>query len=290
MGIQRIRSPELTKLSYKKEQELVAGLVVEATTGLTLVPLDPGGGARRLADFETFDSAGQSNGVVEVTTTTIPQRARFNAQVGKQEWSDPNLRWTWSLHVLDTADVKTLRAAIGPELAQLEQAGRTTQWIPEHPGLEPSDPGALPATLRSLGVIEACAITEFTPGHVLVQPKIRGGAYSLDAVTSAVQTEIDKPDNLEKATAGGHGHLFVWLDVSDAQAALHTLTEPPFIDQLGTMAAPKLPATVSVWAAAGLGDWPFPATALLRCDGGPWYLVPLPALTLSDRTLAWYQN
>jgi hypothetical protein len=139
-----------------------------------------------------------------------------------------------------------------------------------------------------LGVTKVCATEASTPGHVRVQPFIRGGAYSLDPVTVAVQAQADKPDNRAKVTAGGHGYLFVWLDVTDAQVALLTLTQPPFSNQLGTMAAPKLPATVSVWAASGLADWPRPATALLRCDGGHWYLVDPPSLVLSDRTLAWF--
>jgi hypothetical protein len=268
-------------MSFKREQEVVAALVVEATTDLSLRDLDPGGGARQLADFATVNRDGIVVGVVEVTTTTVEQRIRFSSAVAGQDWEFPDLAWFWSVRAIDTYDARGLRQGIGPLLADLEQAARTDGWIPDRPNLSEGDPDALPGGLAALGVVSVCAVfnlgNEGKPGWVSVLPVIRGGAYSLDAVTWAVETELWKADNRAKTFGEGEGQLFVWLDVSDAQAALTTLVSPPFDQRLASMSTPRLPKGVTmVWAASGLADWPRPVTAILRCQGDQWEVVAPP--------------
>ena len=80
----------------------------------------------------------------------------------------------------------------------------------------------------------------------------------------------------------GRAELFVWLDVSSAQAALATLACPPFDQKLPAIRLPSLPAGVTAVWAAGLADWPRPAAAVLRYDGQRWSTVDRPVCTFDQ--------
>jgi hypothetical protein len=64
-------------LPFAKRLETAAAMVVASCTGLTLQSLDPGGGSRQLPDFDMLDDQSKSVGALEVTTTTVAERAQF---------------------------------------------------------------------------------------------------------------------------------------------------------------------------------------------------------------------
>ena len=117
---------------------------------------------------------------------------------------------------------------------------------------------------------------------VVLQPVVPSGFFPLNAVADAADRELHKKDNVAKLSAAGRrAELFVWLDVTPAQAALITLTQPPFDRRLREIRLPSLPGGVTaVWLAAGLADWPRPAAALLHTDGRRWRIAGPPVLTL----------
>jgi hypothetical protein len=265
--------------------EIVAAMLVEALAGdAELHRLDPGGGRTQLADFRFEGASGADLGRLEVTTTTRRKRSSFIREVGRRSWRFRSLSWSWTMQVRDCARIDELHAKIEPLLAQLERDGLTDGWIPDQPGLEPADPGALPPALARLGVLAVCAARHHAPGEtawVSVHPQMSSGAFSRNAAAREAQAEVDKSDN--QAKLGGaeltRSELFVWLDAGHGQAALSTLAKPPFDSALAEVPVLDLPACITaVWVAAGLDDWPRPAPVIFRCDGHSWQCVNPPVL------------
>ena len=221
---------------------------------------------------------------MEVTTTTRPHRARFGAQVRQQDWQLPNLMWSWSIHTNELADPRQLRRELGLILLAMEQAGPPEDWLPERPGLVEPEEGGLPTALVNLGVVAACAWNHHEKpdeAWVSVQLRVPAGFFSSQsALTSEVQAELNKSDNIAKLSShSGRAELFVWLDIGDGAAAALTLCTPPWDQTLATVAAPVLPSGVTaVWAATGMADWPLPATCLLRFEDAGWQSFGRPSL------------
>jgi hypothetical protein len=269
--------------------EIVAAMVVEAlASGVEIHRLDHGGGRTQLADFRFESADGTDLGRLEITTTTRENRGSFTREVSRRTWHFPNLTWSWSVRARDTARVSDLHQKIAPLLARLERDGRTDGWIPDRPGLNPADPGALPADLARLGVVAACAAHHHAPGErvwVSVVPDMGHGAFSRHAAAREAQAEVDKPDNQVKLQVPGaiRSELFVWLDAGHGQAALSTLAVPPFDATLAEVPVLDLPAGITaVWAASGLADWPKPVPVLFCCDSHRWQQVIPPVLDYGD--------
>ena len=123
------------------------------------------GAALELADFRFEGASGADLGRLEVTTTTRRKRSSFIREVGRRSWRFRSLSWSWTMQVRDCARIDELHAKIEPLLAQLERDGLTDGWIPDQPGLEPADPGALPPALARLGVLAVCAARHHAPGE-----------------------------------------------------------------------------------------------------------------------------
>ncbi len=287
--IEPVVPDSLKGLSHPKRLEKVAALLVGELTDTILVELDPGGGGVQLADFEIRDGAGLRVGILEVTTSTRSERARFGARVRKCDWQFPSLMWSWSLHTTDEADPARLNRELGPILLAMEQAGPPEDWIPAMPGLMDPEPGALPTGLVELGVNQVIAWhRHMDPGEawVSVQLHLPGGFYSSQtALTREVQAELDKADNQAKLKGQiGRSELFIWLDIGFGAAAATTLTGPVWSETLEGVALPQLPDGITVvWAATGMADWPRPATSLLRCDGSRWETFGRPILTYGQQ-------
>jgi hypothetical protein len=272
--------------------EVVAAMAVEAlASDVTLGRLDPGGGRTQLADFRFTSADGRDLGRLEITTTTRRTRSSFIKEVSRHRWHFPDLTWSWSVHVRESARVSTLRQKIAPLLAQLERDSRTGEWIPAQPGLDPADPGALPPDLASLGVLAAYAAHKHTAGDtalVSVVPHMGGGAFSRNAAAWEVQAELDKPDNRAKLQIPGatRSELFVWLDAGNGQAALSTLATPPFDQTLADVPVLNLPPGITgAWMASGLAAWPRPVATLFHCDGHHWQKMTPPELDYNDAGL-----
>lgn len=285
MIVQPVVPRHLEALSHTKRLEKVAFLLVGEVTQTQLKELDPGGGGDQLADFEILHPESATRmGVMEVTTTTRSQRARFAAQVRKQPWQLPNLMWSWSIHTNDTADPGQLRRELGPILLAMEETGPPEDWLPERPDFVEPEEGAMPVALVNLGVVAACAwIHHDNPNEALVsvQLSVPGGFFSSQgALTGEVQAELNKADNLAKLSGHlGRAELFVWLDIGNGASAAQTLCTAPWDQTLATATAPILPSGVTaVWAATGMADWPRPATCLLRFDDAGWQSFGRPSL------------
>ena len=265
--------------------EIVAAMLVEALAGdAELHRLDPGGGRAQLADFRFEGASGADLGRLEVTTTTRKKRSSFIHEVGRRSWRFRSLSWSWTVQARDSARIGELHAKIEPLLAQLERDGRTGGWIPDQPGLEPADPGALPPALARLGVLAVSAAHRHVPGGtawVSVHPHMSSGAFSRNAAACEAQAEVNKSDNQAKLKGAGvtRSELFVWLDAGPGQAALSTLAKPPFDSALAEVPVLDLPACITaVWVAVGLDDWPRPAPVIFRCDGHSWQSLNPPVL------------
>jgi hypothetical protein len=260
----------LAGLPFAKRLETTAAMVVASCTGLTLQSLDPGGGNRQLADFDMLDDQGEVVGVLEVTTTTVAERAQFAARVRSLSWEFDELRWIWLVHVTGDVPPREIHRQISPPLRSLEQAGQTGEWIPKSPGLAETD----------LGVRRACAVHRVAsgPGSVLIGQAGPAGSFSVATVVKTAECELWKPDNITKLSGrSGRTELFVWLDAGTAQAALCTLVLPEFAQELSNLRSPSLPGGVTaVWVAAGSADWSQPVAALLRSDGRAWSFMGPP--------------
>ena len=172
----------LAGLPFAKRLEITAAMVVASCTGLTVQSLDPGGGSRQLPDFDLRDDQGEVVGALEVTTTTVADRAQFAARARNLSWEYGELQWVWLVHVTGAVPPREIHGQIAPLLRNLEQAGQTGEWIPKVSGLAETDPGALPRSLADLGVRRACAVHRVGssgPGSVLVaQAGPAGAAFS----------------------------------------------------------------------------------------------------------------
>jgi hypothetical protein len=263
-------------LNHAKRLEKVAALLVEQITGIALRELDPGGGDVQLADFEMLDVSQKRIGLLEVTTTTRPDRASYQAQVRKLNWRYPDLIWSWSIHTRADIDVRLLHKQLGPVLRDMELTGPPEDWVPERPGMEGTEKGALPPNLQDLGVVEACAVRRHDgPGESLVSVQISepGGFFSPKRnMTVEVQVEINKEDNQVKLVGDtGRAELFVWLDIGQGALSAMTLSEPPWNLNLDATDRPTMPeGMTAVWVATGLAEWPQPARTLFCYDGERW--------------------
>jgi len=266
----------LEALSYPKRLEKVAALLVGHVTKAAIEDLDPGGGSKQLADFEILDASRNRIGLLEVTTTTRPDRASLQAQVRKKNWQFPGLMWSWVIFTGTKVGVRHLHKELGPLLRELELAGPPEDLVPEYPGMIGNEKGALPSDLAALGVVEACAYHHHdnqNESWVSVQRREPGGFFSAEHnLTAEIQAELDKPDNQAKLSGDlGRAELFVWLDVGQGALSAITLSEPPWNVDLNKIDRPTLPEGVTaVWAATGLADWPQPAQTLFRYDGSSW--------------------
>lgn len=190
----------LAGLSFAKRLEVAAAMVVASCTGLTVQSLDPGGGSRQLPDFDMVDDQGQVVGALEVTTTTVAERAQFAARARNLSWEFDELQWVWLVHVTGALPPREIHGQIAPLLRSLEQAGQTGEWIPKLPGLAETDPGALPRSLAAVGVRRACAVhrVDSEPGRVLITQAGPVGPFSVGTVVNAAECELQKPDNIAK--------------------------------------------------------------------------------------------
>jgi hypothetical protein len=280
MSTQQAMPAYLAELPFGKRLEAAAAMIVASSTGLILQSLDPGGGSVQLPDFSMFDEQGDVVGVLEVTTTTDANRAQFMARAGNLSWDFAELHWVWVVHVTGQVSPREIHSQIAALLRDLEQDGRTGDWIPTLPGLRDSDAGGLPQSLVDLGVQRACAFHRRAsgPGSVLIGQAGSAGPFSVEAVVKAAECQLKKPDNIAKLSGtAGQAELFLWLDAGTPQAALFTLALPEFAAELAGLRVPSLPGGVTaIWVAAGSADWSRPVEALLRCDGRGWSALDLP--------------
>jgi len=267
--------------------EAQAARIVAACTDSILEPLDPGGGARQLPDYEIQDRPGHRVGVLEVTSTILGDLAAFVSDRNKiGQIQDSRLVASWFL-TTRSADIRfpPLRKVLPDLIFALQESGYLPPPTPEV--LIPDFTFALgdepwTALYRAgIGMI-AGVLTSMTPGFIYVKPPAIGGAIGPSQVTEAVQAALELPDNLAKlatAAPGERSELFVWLADSHAANAMDasTVFVAKGIGSAFPTDGPTLPAQVTkVWAATGWNDGPVLARALWMAEAGIWQVLPPP--------------
>ncbi|MEZ5142214.1 MAG: hypothetical protein R2726_06795 [Acidimicrobiales bacterium] len=91
--------------------------------------------------------------------------------------------------------------------------------------------------LFELGITAGDCLTRESPGAIVLQPGLPGGAFAASAAADALAAVINQPDNLAKLRSAdtNERHLFLWVhyDSGAASAALQvaandgTVPEPP---------------------------------------------------------------
>lgn len=179
-----------------RPDELIAGRTLELLLGGPYRCRDGPG-----ADASTVDlSIETSDGTVFVEVTqAMSQSARhLSAQLERRAFAYEGVA-TWLADVGDDADLDQLEAQLPTLLLQLEAD---------------SDGHATSTELGNLGVTRAHRFPQPKgKGVIWVRPAARNGIDAPGAA-SAVQREVDKPDNQRKLEAVGGGDLFVWVDVN----------------------------------------------------------------------------
>jgi hypothetical protein len=258
--------------------------LVAAHTNCNWVQLDPGGGKEQLSDFELRDGRGNRLGVLEVTSVVAGEVASFRNAERAHRIEDGRIRSTWFL-VMKSPDInfKALSTVLPDLLIQAESNGfAPPDFIELIPGFNFNGGDEPQHSLAQAGVWLLCARpgASIIPGRVFVNPPSQGGAIGPDMVTSAVQVELNKQDNLLKlatAARGERAELLVWLDEGSASAALVSPRLFPDIASVFPTDGPVLPPPVTrVWAAVGPNDRDTPARGLWMAEGDLWQVIPSP--------------
>lgn len=238
---------------------LARRVLAKTMPGMSIEPLDPGGGPRSLPDFELVIE-GCEPIALEVTTATQPDlrqtRARFESQLAERIEA-PQLRSSWHLYAEVGSDVRRIRRDVVASLAELE-----LEWSSAPPPdlifFGPTNAARSPsvrALWQTLGIVWGRAYPSSGGAFVFVSPPSdprewtdeHPGAF----VTEAVETEAAKADNVRKLAESGRSerHLFVGVD---------PLSYPPWQDlDRGVVPPdpPRLPEEITTaWVATAGSD------------------------------------
>ena len=264
--------------------ERQAARVVAAVSDCVCEQLDPGGGGRQLPDFELRNSKRERLGVLEVTSTVVGELAAFESAQARYRIAHDQLRFNWFLVTRTTsASMKILQETLPPLLVAAEGKG-LVPTIPTvlEPGFNFADGEEPQTSLSKQGVwmLSAHPAVSGRPGVVYVKPPAQGGGIGPKLVSAAVQSELERPDNLAKlrtAAGGERAELFVWLDMGGAGMALVTPRLFPQYASSYPTDGPALPDGVTrVWAATGPNDRDVLARALWVADGVRWQVLVAP--------------
>jgi hypothetical protein len=201
---------------------LARRVLAKTMPGMTIEPLDPGGGPRSLPDFELVGE-GREPIALEVTTATqqdlLQTRARFESQLAERIEA-PQLRWSWHLYAEVRSDVRRIRRDVVAALDELE-----SEWsrvaLPDLMFFGPTNAARSPSVRvlwQTLGIVWGRAYPSGDGAFVFVSPPSdprewtdeHPGAF----VTEAVEAEAAKADNVRKLAESGRSerHLFVGVD------------------------------------------------------------------------------
>ena len=231
-------------MSRDRPDELEAAIAVAQTLGGTYAQRDVPGAPDGTHDFDIL--IGSRVIALEVTSAVDGEAtALWNAVTGRG-WLQPTLRYSWSLTVDASTNIKNLTKSVTAALMTLESAD-VGKFGFGHPGgqQEAAVVDAL-ATLSELGARGGSSIDD-PPSRIVIAvvgPGVWGGP---EAISEAVVREAAaNAEKLARAKADER-HLFVWADwtMSDIQAAIIS------VGNFGVMpAVPDLPSGVdTVWVA-----------------------------------------
>ena len=170
---------------------------------------------------------------------------------------------SWSVSVHESADLRPVRKHAPALLNELTGLG-IARFGAGHPQLGGNaSVEILTQQLGAVGVVEGVAVPSVRPPRLIASSY---GSGSIDPmnVTTAVEAELEKPDNRRKlgvAPAGVTRHLFVWLHDSNwyVSSAVRDSDFP-------LPPAPCLPPEVDIaWVAVAEGRPPT-VSVLLRID------------------------
>lgn len=276
--------------SWTKHLEELAAKIVAAESGVQVLPHDIPGAGSRLADFTLHGLRGECLGVLEVTSVTAQDLNDTWASLNKRLLQRlPDSRFTWSIAVKGSkVHVTALGRQLAKALGELEESVFANVFDHDTFYVEPvgvqvnTDNGierSLNEQLYRLGVHSISVNTNVEPelpGYVYANVMLVMPPVQKDAVTTAVNHELAKDDNLTKLRKAGkaqRAELFIWLDSPHLRiAAFHPLPKDT-IDIEKVVGQPILPEGVtSVWVA------PTPIAEdngqYWYSNGGPWKSRP----------------
>jgi hypothetical protein len=250
------------------DSEVHAMEVITLFLGGQSIPLDPGGGAQQLHDFDQHLESGIVI-AVEVTRANNSADLQFVQEVSKVDWESDALSQTWIVDVRGIPNVRVLRDKVIPLLAAFEAADITSVHL-RHEMFDIAAPGAADSAqelqildrsgtlaageeLCRIGVCLVYSLGPASPGRVEVG---YGSVVSSTAPSLVADVALDhahRRDNAVKLAAAddrAERHLFVWVE-----ASLHSeVAAFAFDDGLGVAALPTEPLDIpdcidAVWLA-----------------------------------------
>lgn len=262
----------------------IARCVVEQQTSLQAFPLDPGGGARPLADF-TLQSGGKPIGVLEVTAVRPSEREAFAHAARGAVSRVPGSRLVWNVVVQSTTvRVKGLLVSARPLLSQIEAELPSGGFVEVlHPDYHPWGRSPVSAELNTAlyaaGMSLVLALPAKDPsqaGRVVWEPPAVGGMLGPTLVTEEVQSALDAEDNQLKLLQEEveFRELFVWLVDTPGSLALRTPLSNPQFSGGYPVDGPRLPIGITrVWVGGLPNAEPPYAAALWQSVGDHWTVV-----------------
>jgi len=196
--------------------------------------------------------------------------AAFQTAQAKYKISDERLGFDWFIVTRGAdASVKALRERLPALLVLAETKGFVprlpTELLPGFNFLDGEEPHTS-LDKEGVWILSALPASRGRSGMVFVKPPAQGGAIGLGMVTTAVEAELNRADNLAKlatVSPGERCELFVWLDEGTAGMALVTPRILPQFPSSYPTDGPVLPGPVTcVWAATGPSDRDVLARAL----------------------------
>ena len=86
-------------MTQRWDSEADAGAVILSRIGGDLVPIDPGGGAQQLRDFDIHQADGKVI-AVEVTRHNDREQHKRHAAVSQREWKFAELHFDWVVDMI----------------------------------------------------------------------------------------------------------------------------------------------------------------------------------------------
>lgn len=182
-------------------QALLGGFVVERD-----VPP-----AQGLRDFDLVDDEKVVQHAVEVTSVQLPGVRAAQASMERLRTAQLGLTQSWSVTVHESADLRPVRNKAPALLNELTVRG-IDRFGGGHLSVD-AEVEVLIQQLRAVGVVQGVALPRVQPPR-LMPCGYGSGSIDPSNVTTAVEAELEKPDNrrkLDAAPAGATRHVFVWL-------------------------------------------------------------------------------
>jgi hypothetical protein len=255
------------------DPEAHAAEIFAALLGGVVDPLDPGGGAEQLHDFDLSLPDGATI-AVEVTRHNTPSSLAVLAELDQRDWHFQGIRHVWVVDMIPSYNVAAVHDEIVDLLVELEAAEIHTLHLrpelfdetltddelddkdqPDRALLDKRGVREAAKRLRDLGarLVYELADASQGRGEVIMGEAPQAGSTGPSIVVELIERHAGRPDNAAKLAAASdrsERHLFVWVETSQ-QAAVAAFGFSAILPDGAGMPdqAPALPGCVdAVWA------------------------------------------